>query len=188
MSAGRCGPKAGVRELPVLSRSSARVISFERRVWSTSKWRRTRATSVSGFSTSLSSRCSTSTLWFVRARQRPAAASSALRQVSFSLPMSDLRLVFIASSLYQTSKLNVHPEDDLRIVPGEVARLEPCAPPEHRPFGRAGGEHAAGYLLRPQDELEVEVELQAGQEPDEFRRGLEGRPRGEESLELRERQ
>ncbi len=75
----------GVRWLPVRNWSITLVRSRVSRAVSTSKWRKMRVRSVFPASTSLTSQCSTSTLGFVRERQRPAAAWSAFTHVVFNV-------------------------------------------------------------------------------------------------------
>src|SRR5215213_1868899 len=75
-------------------------------------------------------------------------------------------------------------QDYLLVILVEVPRLEPRSPSEHVPPLGPRRQYAGRHLFRFEHRLKVEIELHAGEEPDELRRGLEGIPGRQEGGKL----
>src|SRR5215213_3587396 len=75
-------------------------------------------------------------------------------------------------------------QDYLLVILVGVPRLEPRSPSEHGPPLGPRRQYAGRHLFRFEHRLKVEIELHAGEEPDELRRGLEGIPGRQEGGKL----
>src|SRR4051812_31126506 len=105
----------------------------------------------------------------------------ALRQVSLSLPKSNLRLTFMAAPIRVERFVQsiVYRENHLRIVFGEFTRLEPGCPAQHRASFGARRQHTTRHLCGLESQTKIEIKLHPRQEPGKINQRFERRASGQ---------